>query len=97
MTVHSSSARCARRHWLRRYAGRLHAALRDNDEGQLAAARAPAERSPKDLPAIAVGVAATRLLYGYDLLERRVLGNSQPSCAAPIVAGGSVVTQEGDR
>ncbi|HKP55710.1 MAG TPA: hypothetical protein VJV78_03255 [Polyangiales bacterium] len=71
----------------------------DNDEGQLAVLLERLRAAPKkDQPAVAVGIGAEgSLLYGYDLLERRVLWK-QPAKPrfSPIVTGGSVVTQEGD-
>jgi outer membrane protein assembly factor BamB/HEAT repeat protein len=71
----------------------------DNDEGRLATLFERLRAAPaKEQPAVAVGIGSEgSLLYGYDLLERRVLWK-QPAKPrfSPIVAGNSVVTQEGD-
>ncbi|HKU44858.1 MAG TPA: hypothetical protein VJR89_42155 [Polyangiales bacterium] len=71
----------------------------DNDEGQLATLLERLKAAPpKDQPAVAVGVGSDgSLLYGYDLVERRVLWKeSAKPRFTPVVAGASVVTQEGD-
>jgi HEAT repeat protein/outer membrane protein assembly factor BamB len=72
----------------------------DNDESELATlidrlGNAPAKRQA----AVAVGVSSEgSQLFGYDLLERKVLWK-QPAKPrfTPLIAGESVVTQEGDR
>jgi outer membrane protein assembly factor BamB len=72
----------------------------DNDEGQLATLIQRLKAAPaKAVLPIAVGVGSDgTLLFGYDIENRRVLWK-QPAKPkySPIVAGGSVVTQEGDQ
>jgi hypothetical protein len=71
----------------------------DNDEGQLATLLARLREAPaKEQPAVAVGIGSDgSVLYGYDLVERRVLWK-QPAKPhfSPVIAGNSVVTQEAD-
>jgi hypothetical protein len=72
----------------------------DNDEGQLATLIQRLKAAPaKPVPPIAVGVGSDgSVIFGYDLENRRVLWK-QPAKPrySPIVAGASVVTQEGDQ
>lgn len=71
----------------------------DNDESQLATLIQRLKAAPaKPVPAIAVGVGANgSVIFGYDVEGRRLLWKhpAKPRFS-PIVAGGSVVTQEGD-
>lgn len=72
----------------------------DNDEGSLATLVDRLEKAPpREQPAVAVGVSQERSeLYGYDISERRVLWRKQAKPRfVPLVAGTSVVTQEGDQ
>jgi outer membrane protein assembly factor BamB len=72
----------------------------DNEEGQLATLIQRLKAAPaKPVPPIAVGVGSDgSVIFGYDLENRRVLWK-QPAKPrySPIVAGASVVTQEGDQ
>jgi outer membrane protein assembly factor BamB len=72
----------------------------DNDEGQLATLIQRLKSAPaKPVAPIAVGVGSGgSLLFGYDIENRRVLWK-QPAKPrySPIVAGASVITQEGDQ
>ncbi|HET6337192.1 MAG TPA: hypothetical protein VFG30_28400, partial [Polyangiales bacterium] len=72
----------------------------DNDEGQLATLIQRLKAAPaKPVLPIGVGVGSDgSVLFGYDVENRRVLWK-QPAKPkySPIVAGGSVVTQEGDQ
>jgi outer membrane protein assembly factor BamB len=72
----------------------------DNDETQLATLIQRLRAAPKKAePPVAVGVGSEgSVLFGYDLEGRRVLWKqaAKPKFS-PIIAGGSVVTQEGDQ
>jgi PQQ-like domain len=72
----------------------------DNNEGELATLVDRLEKAPqREQPAVAVGVSQERAeLYGYDVGERRVLWQKPAKPRfVPLIAGASVVTQEGDQ
>jgi hypothetical protein len=72
----------------------------DNDETELATLIDRLEKAPqRDQPAVAVGFSQERsLLYGYDVAERRLLWQKPAKLRfSPLIAGSSVVTQEGDQ
>jgi outer membrane protein assembly factor BamB len=72
----------------------------DNDDTQLATLIERLHRAPEKQPLhVAVGVSSEGgLIYGYDLEGRNLLWKQRAKPRfSPIVAGGSVVTQEGEQ